>query len=81
MKILAESRRLSKPTLDGAMEFIWLLLIFTIPLYFNPFALNSFYFVKSLVLVLLVCLMLGLLAAQLILRIHRAPGPDQLLKL
>jgi tetratricopeptide (TPR) repeat protein/O-antigen ligase len=68
MKIFVEDHGLSKPTLDGAIEFVWLLLIFAIPLYFNPFAMNSFYFVKSLILVLLVCLMLGLLAAQLILR-------------
>ena len=63
-------------TLDKAIEFVWLLLIFIIPLYFNPFALNAFYFVKSLVLVLLVCTMLGLVVAQLILgEWHIKPEP------
>jgi hypothetical protein len=68
MKMFLKNRLLSWLTLDGAMELAWLLLIFAIPLYFNPLALNSFYFVKSLVLVFLVCFLLGLLTAQLILR-------------
>ncbi len=61
-----------RPTLDKAIEFVWLLVIFIIPLYFNPFTLNAFYFVKSLALVFLVCTMLGLVIARLILRTGHA---------
>jgi tetratricopeptide (TPR) repeat protein len=68
MKMLDTNSVSLRPTLEKAIEFVWLLVIFVIPLYFNPFALNSFYFVKSLALVLLVCTMLGLVVAQLILR-------------
>ena len=80
MKMLDSNNSSLRPTLDKAIEFIWLLVIFLIPLYFNPFTLNSFYFVKSLVLVLLMCTMLGLFVAQSILRSGHLK-PDSLIGL
>jgi tetratricopeptide (TPR) repeat protein len=71
MKILDSSSSVWRVTLDKAIELVWLLVIFTVPLYFNPFTLNCFYFVKSLALVILVCTMLGLVIAQFILRTRR----------
>jgi len=56
--------------LETAVEFVWLLTIFLIPLAIDPFCLNSYYFVKSLTLVFLVCILLGLVLAQWLLRKH-----------
>ncbi|RPJ64299.1 MAG: hypothetical protein EHM12_00025 [Dehalococcoidia bacterium] len=64
MKSFFSGNRSSK--FDVAIECLWLIVIFIIPLYFNPLTLHAFYFVKSLALVLLVSLMLGLCFAQLI---------------
>ena len=50
--------------LDILIEGAWLLLIFMLPVYFNPWCYNSFYFVKALALVFLVSLLLGLVLAQ-----------------
>ena len=50
--------------LDNVTECIWLAVVFIIPLYFNPFALYAFYFAKSIVFILLVCILLGLVSAQ-----------------
>ena len=50
--------------LDVALEVTWLLLIFLLPLYFNPLGYQAFYFAKALLLQLGVCLMLGLYLAR-----------------
>ncbi len=46
------------------LEATWLILIFLIPLYFNPTGYQAFYFAKSLLLVFLVSLLAGLAIAQ-----------------
>jgi len=56
--------------LDILNEGAWLLIIFLVPVYFNPLCYNAFYFVKALALVFLVSLMIGLVVAQWFL----APG-------
>jgi tetratricopeptide (TPR) repeat protein len=66
-----KGRTIRRPSLDHVIELVWLIIIFVIPLFINPWALNAFYFVKSLVLVLLVCLMLGLVIAQWIIKPRR----------
>jgi tetratricopeptide (TPR) repeat protein len=50
--------------LDVLMEGVWLLIIFLLPVYFNPWCHDSYYFVKVLALVFLVSLLLGLALAQ-----------------
>jgi O-antigen ligase len=50
--------------LDVFSEGVWLLLIFLLPVYFNYWCYNGFYFVKALALVFLVSLLLGLALAQ-----------------
>jgi len=50
--------------MDVALEAVWLLLIFALPLYFNPFGQQAFYFAKALLLQFMVCLMLGLYLAR-----------------
>ena len=50
--------------LDVLTEGAWLLLIFLLPVYFNPLCYNAFYFVKALTLVFLVSLLLGMVLAQ-----------------
>ncbi|MHB8085536.1 MAG: hypothetical protein ACYDHZ_06900 [Dehalococcoidia bacterium] len=54
--------------LEKAIEYVWLLTIFLVPLAYDPFCLNPYYFVKSLVLVFLVCILTGLVLAQWLLR-------------
>jgi len=54
--------------LDAAMELTWLLLIFLLPLYFNPSGYQAFYFAKALLLQFGVCLLLGLYLARWFLR-------------
>jgi tetratricopeptide (TPR) repeat protein/O-antigen ligase len=56
--------------LETAIEYVWLLTIFLVPLTYDPFCLNPYYFVKSLVLVFLVCMLLGLVLAQWLLSKH-----------
>ncbi|MCX6007342.1 MAG: tetratricopeptide repeat protein [Chloroflexi bacterium] len=56
--------------LDVLTEGAWLLLIFLLPVYFNPLCYNAFYFVKALALVFLVSLLLGLVLAQWFLAPH-----------
>jgi len=56
--------------LDVLIEGVWLLLIFLLPVYFNPWCYNAFYFVKALTLVFLVSLLLGLALAQWFLSPH-----------
>jgi tetratricopeptide (TPR) repeat protein len=56
--------------LEKAIEYVWLLTIFLVPLAYDPFCLNPYYFVKSLVLVFLVCMLLGLVLAQWLLSKH-----------
>ena len=56
--------------LDILIEGIWLLLIFLLPVYFNPWCYYPFYFVKALALVFLVSLLLGLVLAQWFLTPH-----------
>lgn len=50
--------------LDIALEVTWLLLIFLLPLYFNPFGYQVFYFAKALLLQFGVCLLAGLFLAR-----------------
>ncbi|MBN1690083.1 MAG: O-antigen ligase family protein [Dehalococcoidia bacterium] len=50
--------------LDSALEITWLLLIFLLPLYFNPFGYQVFYFAKALLLQFGVCLLAGLFLAR-----------------
>ena len=54
--------------LEKAIECVWLLTIFLVPLAYYPFCLNPYYFVKSLTLVFLVCILTGLVLAQWLLR-------------
>ena len=62
--------------LDAIIEAIWLLTIFLVPLAFSPALLNPYYFIKSLVLVFLVCILVGLVLAQQILWGHRINWRD-----
>ncbi len=60
--------------LDVLTEGAWLLFIFLLPLYFNPFGYEVFYFAKALLLQFGVCLLLGLYLASWFLAGHeRAP--------
>lgn len=56
--------------LGDLIECTWLLIIFLVPVYFNPWCYNAFYFVKALALVFLVSLLLGLVLAQWFLTPH-----------
>ncbi|MCX5997330.1 MAG: O-antigen ligase family protein [Chloroflexi bacterium] len=56
--------------LDVLIEGAWLLLIFLLPVYFNPWCYNAYYFAKALALVFLVSLLLGLVLAQWFLSPH-----------
>ena len=56
--------------LDLLIEGAWLLLIFLLPVYFNPFGYQVFYFAKSLLLQFGVCLLLGLYLARWFLEKH-----------
>jgi len=56
--------------LDVLIEGIWLLIIFLLPVYFNPLFYYAFYFAKATLLVLLVSLLLGLVLAQWFLMPH-----------
>jgi len=62
------SNNLAKTTgpgrLDIALEVIWLLFIFLLPVYFNPLGYQVFYFAKALLLQFGVCLLLGLYLAR-----------------
>ena len=62
--------------LETAIECVWLLTIFLVPLAYDPFCLDSYYFVKSLTLVFLVCVLLGLVLAQWLLRKHEISWRD-----
>ena len=60
--------------LDIVLEATWLLLIFLLPVYFNPFGYQVFYFAKALLLQFGVCLLLGLYLARWFLAgHHQAP--------
>ncbi len=60
-------------SLDSALEVTWLLLIFLLPIYFNPFGYQVFYFAKMLLLQFGALLLLGLFAARwFVLRQDRA---------
>ena len=50
--------------LYAALEITWLLLIFLLPVYFNPFGYQVFYFAKSLLLQFGACLLMGLYLAR-----------------
>ena len=50
--------------LDVIIEGAWLLLIFLLPVYFNPLGYQAFYFAKALLLQFGVCLLLGLYLAR-----------------
>ena len=50
--------------LDVLIEGAWLLIIFLLPVYVNPWCYYRFYFAKALALVFLVSLLLGLVLAQ-----------------
>jgi len=54
-------------TFDHIIEGTWLAIIFLIPLVFNPFCLTAYYFTKSLFLVLMVALLVGLTVARYVL--------------
>lgn len=77
---IAANRTSSVRCLDLAIECVWLLVIFTVPVVFNPFSLNAFYFIKALAMVLLVCVMLGLVIARWMLNL-RESGYLQALRL
>jgi len=64
--------------MDVALEATWLLLIFLLPLYFNPLGQQAFYFAKALLLQFMVCLMLGLYLARWFLA-GRDSGPFNLI--
>ena len=50
------------------LEASWLLLIFFLPLYFNPAGYQAYYFAKSLLLIFMVSIMLGLAVASWLLK-------------
>lgn len=54
--------------LDMLSEGTWLLIVFLLPVYFNPLCYSAFYFVKALALVFLVSLLLGMVLARWLLR-------------
>jgi hypothetical protein len=57
-------------------EGTWLLIILFVPVYFNSWCYNAFYFVKALGLVFLVSLLLGLALAQWFLTYHSIKAGD-----
>ena len=67
--------------LDIALEATWLLLIFLLPVYFNPLGYQAFYFAKALLLQFGVCLLLGLYLARWFLAGHHEAPFNLLLAL
>jgi tetratricopeptide (TPR) repeat protein len=62
--------------LDVLIEGTWLLLIFLLPVYFNPLGYQVFYFPKALLLQCGVCLLLGLYLARRFLQRHERISVD-----
>ncbi len=60
--------------LDACIEVTWLLLIFLLPVYFNPLGYEVFYLAKSLLLQFTVCVLLGFYAAQLFVASDKRPA-------
>ncbi len=58
------------------IEGAWLIIIFLLPVYFNPLCYNAYYFVKAVALVFLVSALLGLLLAQWFLSAHTVKMGD-----
>ncbi|MCX6005615.1 MAG: O-antigen ligase family protein, partial [Chloroflexi bacterium] len=56
--------------LDTAIEFMWLLIIFLPPLYFNPLENQAFFFAKSLLLQFLTLILLGVVIGQWFLNVR-----------
>ena len=67
--------KLAKPTgpgrLDIALEITWLLVIFLVPLYYNPLCRDSFFFSKALLFQFLTFILLGLAIARWLLTQRR----------
>jgi len=57
--------------LDKVIEFMWLVIIFLIPLYFNPLEHQAFYYAKALLLQTLVLILLGVVTGQWFLNLGR----------
>jgi len=55
-------------SLDVALEVTWLVLIFLLPIYFNPFGYEAFYLAKSLLIQFIASILLGVFIAQWLLR-------------